>query len=363
MLARVPGASDTILECVVPYSNQALSNFLGFIPDKCASLQTAIDMARESWKRGVRLATQRNVNQANVLGVGITGVVGTNRILKGKHRVYVAAYQQEKCFVVEVEFQKTDSGTSRFGRKVELLQSDYIALNLILFSAGIDQILMSATGMISDDFEFRGDKVILKPRSVSDLKNETVASSHALYLPDGKKAEHTLLTHDKHVLFSGSFNPLHDGHKQIADEVQMVSGKEVVFILCADHPYKGVVPDEDIQRRVQQFAWHAPALVLRRCSLYIEMAEAFPGFSFVLGADTLKRLLDQKYYTEFTVLSMLKRFQELKTRFYVARRDEGAGVFPLSETLKSVPEEFHALFTELSVVNSLSSTQLRKITV
>ena len=350
ILSSVPGASKTLLECLFPYSNEALVEFLGEIPAQFASKETAIKMAKKAWERGVKLASKRGMDPAVIIGLGLTAVVGTNRPLKGDHRVFAAVWRNTGVFAVRLKFEKGSDGFSLIGREKECFLSDLAAVNLLLFAAGIEQEQFEWQGILEGDICRRnGNMAVLNPRS--DMRT-------VVYMPDGQEVSPDALSPDKHFLFCGSFNPLHDGHKVIAREVAAKTGKQVVYILNADHPIKGSLSDADIKNRVSQFAWFAPILVSRRTSLYIEMAEAFPGFDFVLGADALRNMLDPKYYN-FSIVEMLRRFKRLGTGFYVARRDQGSGIVSPKEVISSIAEDYRAMFHELDSLSSLSSTKLR----
>ena len=52
-LLAVPGASRTVLEAVVPYSEAALTEFLGASPRQAVSVETAAALARAAYKRAV----------------------------------------------------------------------------------------------------------------------------------------------------------------------------------------------------------------------------------------------------------------------------------------------------------------------
>ena len=52
-LLAVPGASRTVLEVVVPYSETALAEFLGDYPDQAVSVETAAALARAAYKRAI----------------------------------------------------------------------------------------------------------------------------------------------------------------------------------------------------------------------------------------------------------------------------------------------------------------------
>ncbi len=334
LLTRVPGASATLIESVFPYSKAALTSFLGAEPKKFASRETAIKMARVAYARGCELAKKDGFELETVCGLGLTAVLATNRLLRGAHRVFIALKSRSGMSIVQAEFLKNEAGLSHLGRERESALVDALALNLLLIQAGIDQV------------PFESEGVTINPEKLA---------GGTLYQPDGQIDSVDALNPTEHLLFSGSFNPLHNGHKLIAAEAARVSSKEVVYVLNTGHPDKGKVETESVRRRIEQFAWHAPVLVTEELDLYLDKAKAFPGFAFLIGADTLERILDPKYYS-FGVEEMLAQFVKLGTHFYVARRP---GTRKLSDLLADRFVRYEELFTELATDYDFSSTKIR----
>ena len=282
ILSRVPGASNTILECLFPYSNEALADFLGERPGKSASLQTAINMATRAWLRGRDLARKRGADPDRVVGLGLTAVVATNRALRGEHRVFIARRSSAGLFSLQAFFGKNAQGLSVLGRERECDLCDIFAVNMLLDHAGIAQVSFPTAALKSDDILDREGEGTLRIREyVSPESPKEAAGNNVVVMPDGQKVPVATLSPSQYVLFPGSFNPLHSGHEQIAGEVTQSTGKTVVYTINLDHPVKGSLTDEESECRVKQFEWRAPVLITRGLPLFLDKAEAFPGFSFI----------------------------------------------------------------------------------
>src|SRR5215467_4988073 len=85
-LLRVPGGSRLLIEAQVPYDALALATFLGFAPAQACSADTAIAMARSVRARAASLVPAG----AELVGIGATAPLATDRPRKGEHRFHIA---------------------------------------------------------------------------------------------------------------------------------------------------------------------------------------------------------------------------------------------------------------------------------
>ena len=102
-LFMVPGASRTVLEALVPYSDRSMSEFLGGRAAQAASAETAAALARKAHERALALRPSRDVT---VLGVACTAALITDRPRKGDHRAHVAVCGGESVEVHSVTLGK-----------------------------------------------------------------------------------------------------------------------------------------------------------------------------------------------------------------------------------------------------------------
>uniref|UniRef100_A0A2P2KZX9 Uncharacterized protein n=1 Tax=Rhizophora mucronata TaxID=61149 RepID=A0A2P2KZX9_RHIMU len=87
-LMSVPGATNTVLEVVLPYSRMSMIQLLGKIPANYCSQQTAEEMALLAFNRALKLSRPG----APVLGVGFTGSLASSRPKLGDHRYCKTLY-------------------------------------------------------------------------------------------------------------------------------------------------------------------------------------------------------------------------------------------------------------------------------
>lgn len=163
------------------------------------------------------------------------------------------------------------------------------------------------------------------------------------------------------AVLPGSFNPLHGGHTALARAASAHLGVSVHFELSVANADKPELRREEVERRVAQFAGVAPVWVTRT-PIFAHKADLFPGAAFVLGWDTVVRVIDPKYYggadgRDAALRALLSR----GCRFLVGGRVDAAGEFRTWDG-GGLAEEFAGLFVALTEADfrvDVSSTQLR----
>lgn len=164
------------------------------------------------------------------------------------------------------------------------------------------------------------------------------------------------------VLYPGSFNPLHDGHRALAEAASAIAGAPVTCELAVVNVDKPPLDLDDVLRRVAPFRRERRALVLTTAPTFLEKARLFPGVTFAIGWDTAVRLVHARYYggSEDAMLAALAELRTLGCHFVVGGRVVEGRFRRLDEA--EIPAEFVDLFTEIPESRfrvDLSSTELR----
>ncbi|MBW3596340.1 MAG: hypothetical protein KY475_03585 [Planctomycetes bacterium] len=97
------------------------------------------------------------------------------------------------------------------------------------------------------------------------------------------------------VLFPGSFNPLHAGHREMAHVAGNKLNQPVAFEVSILNVDKPDLDEAEIRIRLAQFT-QGDFVWLTRAPTFLEKSALFPGATFVVGADTLRRIGDVRYY-------------------------------------------------------------------
>ncbi|HEY7315396.1 MAG TPA: hypothetical protein VH643_39060 [Gemmataceae bacterium] len=345
LLLSVPGGSRSVLEVVVPYSEQSLNEFLGDVPASFCSAETARSMAQRALDRARWLAPADAV-----AGIACTASLCSDRPKRGDHRFHLALQTPRRTTTHSLTLHK-----GARDREAEESLLDCVLLNAMAESFGLSE-RVEAPLLPGEELLTRTDpSADLLTALVEGRLSAVCVERDGRWRSDGPR--HALL-------LPGSFNPVHHGHCALADVAEHLSGKEVAFELSIVNADKPPLAEEEARRRVVQFAGQAP-LWLTRAPTFVEKAELFPGVVFVVGADTAERILQPRFYgdSDVQLAQAMERLRAHGCRFLVAGRVNSYGVFFGLEDL-NILAAYRDLFTSISAGIfrlDVSSTRLREI--
>ena len=346
-LLKTPGASQTVLEAVVPYASSSLNDWLGAAPEHYCCAATARAMAMQAFERARQLADDAD---GPLAGVAATCSLASDRPKRGAHRFYAALQTAKSTTCCWVELTK-DIRTR--GEEETLVAQ--VLLNLIAAAAEIPQ-RMSVAWQTGETLEHQTcpaepawtDLLLGRVLAVwhRGLQRGTLANSSA-----GPKA-----------LLPGSFNPLHAGHVAMAHYAAQRLGMPVEFELSTQNVDKPSLDFCELWQRRQSFS-PKQTLWLTRAPTFVEKARLFPGTTFVVGADTISRIGQEKYYHHEPTLRdrALQELHALGTRFLVFGRQTSTGFQTLVDL--SLPPTLLSMCAEVTAEefrHDISSTELRR---
>ena len=351
-LLSVPGASRSLLNGVIPYSFEALSDYLGVAPAQACSDKTARLMASQALNNASRYQEQApNLVEATakdrfkgmvndkVIGVGATAALQTDRQRRGSDRIHVAIRTTSNLTTYQLVLDKEESREAQ-----ETSCCEFVILCIARHCI---------TGSV--DSELEQTLQSLQPARSHDAE----ANWQSLVNKTSKSAS------DKHydAVMPGAFNPPHDGHHLMRSFAEKELGHDVAFELSIENVDK---PDLDFFDMVDRKSiLGTTPRVFSRAATFIEKSEVFPGATFIVGIDTLIRIDNKKYYgnSETAKHHAIKRLVGNGHRFIVFGRLTGDEFIGLEDV--KLTEELMQICTGISESEfrvDLSSTDLRSKT-
>jgi hypothetical protein len=338
-LLRVPGGSRLLIEAQIPYDALALAAFLGFAPAQACSSDTAIAMARRVRARVARLVPPNTEGGTDLVGLGATAALVSDRPRKGEHRFHIAfanAAGIAHCTCVMAK-----------GRRDRAAEEDLVSRAIVLWLARACGIAAPSPRSLFDADEHYTETAVAGGDTIAwDPIDQLLAGEldRVTVQPDGQMM---LSAPQPSVLFPGSFNPMHEGHVLLARVAAELRQQPLAFEISVTNVDKPPLAGETVRHRLAQFAWKSP-VELTRAPTFVEKSRLFPGTTFVVGADTAERLFGPKYYgdDEARMHEALDEIANSGGSFLVAVRLDAAGRIRALNDIP-VPRRYADLFTEI----------------
>lgn len=334
----VPGASATVVEAIVPYSEASLASLLGGTPDHACDVDTARTMAMAAFRRGLTLS---DAPPNEVFGLGATASLRTLAPKRGDHRIHVAVQTLATTLSWSLTLEKG-------ARSRE--QEEAIAVDLIL----------SALGQCAEIGAL--DLALRSHEKVRFERHDAEPHWHGLLLGDVSAIAHREPPEaERRLIFPGAFNPYHEGHRRMAELAERHLGMQVEYELCIHNVDKPSLNYADLRQRIEQLPAGA-TVWLTSTPTFVEKSRVFPGALFIVGADTLVRIAEARYYDgdEERRDRALDEIREHGCRFLVFGRKIGDGFVGLDDL--KLPPQLRAMCETVPhpFRTDISSTEIRR---
>lgn len=339
MLLEKGNGSKTLIGGFVPYDPAEHEDFLGGKSDKWVAEMDARALAMIAYMRA-----QKHKPNQEVVGIGATSSLmrverdGDGNFLaerKGrKHSIFIALQTARRTITHTLVYSLDEEMASVIGGDNPLdirVAEERLTANLIL------NLLAEGCGVSSRIHTFAEEEIIRKEAIATEIHPNL---PQLFFFNDhdyvGVSCNNGVITplpnyYPPNGLIPGSFNPIHEGHRQMRKElkdyltVQMpepVVGYEIA-IKRADKP---PIDYLSLKERLQHIANHdeTASLYITNATKFVDKALLFSNCTFGLGFDTAERLIDPIYYDNSIPGrdEALKVMRDRGTRFMVFGRQD-----------------------------------------
>jgi nicotinic acid mononucleotide adenylyltransferase len=273
IIADEPGISSVFVGSAFPYKKHETDTFLGFEPAKYVSEETAMAIAMESFIRAKTVAYKEGKYDQKCVGLGLTASIASENVHRGEHQIF--------CCTI------SDNGVTGYNKLLpkasgrEARSKDDAAACRVAISELFEHLK-------NRDFRVLGWEWVL----------EQVFFDRPVFTVNRRLKESS-----SNIKFPGSFNPPHAGHFDMSSKSSAaLRGGKVDYLINIDSPHKPNISIIECLCRVaafrasEDFMTSANAIHFTKGQpLFLDKVGAYPTCKFIIGADTLNRILDPKW--------------------------------------------------------------------
>jgi nicotinic acid mononucleotide adenylyltransferase len=356
------GASRLMLEANVPYHAAALRSWVGGTVENACSETTALQMAVSAYERARRWLTSEEPTPGQLpLGLGATAALATTRQRRGADRAFVALHKPDATLSLSI-----DLGVSQFGEDSDLLRrrQEQLATNLILSALLQWNVEIGTPTDFVPSESIAGLDVRRREQTAEPPVAALAQGALRAVFDDGREVAEGPVARNR-IVFPGSFNPLHEGHRQMARiAAERFSDRfdgAVLFELSISNADKSPLDFLTIDDRISGLRGAEVDFVLTRAPRFDTKAELFPDSIFIVGADTAVRIGAPRFYEAGTSGrdAAIEKIAAAGCRFLVFGRARGE-TFLAADALDLPPALRDLCIAETTFRNDVSSTAIRR---
>ena len=353
-LMAQPGASSTVLEFTCTYACESTQEYVNHDSTKpllitsFAALETAKELANASLRRSKKIMTTQSPDLAHLtslvgaVGIGATASLASKNWKRGDHRIFASLVTNDKEITFSLNLFKGVETAPFRTRKQEDDLSGKLIVCITAFECGLLDSTSLVEFLLANGLDEKDTLLIsevhiknsLEYLLDSDVNNVLLIPQHdgtSLKIADvpihllGQYAP----VKPKVVMLPGSFNPLHAGHTtaltsslELCDPATNPQGLFELSVFNVDKPPLKML---DLITRLEHFTGQPFPVFLTNTPRFVDKSRVYPGISYVVGVDTVIRLVSP-YYTDGSIDKMtllLKDIIDKGTEFFVLPRTFG----------------------------------------
>lgn len=279
-LVATPGASAVVIEAAVPYAREAVDRLLGGPQETYCSARTARRLAMAAWQRARDLGAPAE----RAVGAAVSAALVSREPKRGEHRVCVAVQTLAATATATLVLEKLARSRAEEEEVAAALVLDALAAECG-HASGI------AAGLLRAGEEVRQERV----EAPAEWRSLVAGTSRVTSGSAARRGE----PRPEALVFPGSFDPLHEGHRLMARIAAEIAERPVEWELSVTNVDKPALDYAEIRDRTAQFTGpdgRAEPVWLTRAPTFLEKLAVFPRGTFAMGADTYERLGDPRYY-------------------------------------------------------------------
>ncbi|CAD8169199.1 unnamed protein product [Paramecium pentaurelia] len=358
-----PGSSKYALESSSFYAKGSLEILLNRNIEKYVTEQVAEDMALKALIRSHEILSQENnIDKFNTtLGIGITAAIRSVNERQGKHHAFISLNYGIKKYTYYLDLVKY----------VRTREEEDQFISDILF-----KLIIRHSSQQQDEEQELVDKIeilenatiILKIKEskmnqnlIKSLQNQTGILNSILI--NANQYQLNPIVQDA-IILSGSFNPIHTGHIELAKMAQTLLGlPNVYYELSIKNADKQDITIQDVEKRIELMKKYNLNIILSNKAFFKDKNVFLKNGAFAIGIDTYKRLVDVKYYNNSIQERDLSLFLFLQNNNKIIVAPRYNEITQKLESLNDyeIPKIFEKNVIELKEFrNDISSTKIRE---